>query len=123
MLISSASTFGQIRIAVVCYAPAVVRPKPLLSVTFFHRLQDTMAKLRDGASFGVGQTGGGGGRDMAVLEGLAAAVEVRLLWLDSHRGLTLSSHKLFDGLKETDVWSRPPVTSRSTDVESRTRRL
>lgn len=77
---SSSHLLPQFKIAFVCYAPSATHPSPLLSKLSFAPPQHIVKDLKDDpARLGVGQTGSGGGRGMAVLEGLVAAVEVRAL--------------------------------------------
>ncbi|TCD65559.1 hypothetical protein EIP91_002523, partial [Steccherinum ochraceum] len=65
------------KIAFVCYASSATHPSPLLSKLNFAPPQNIVKDLKDDpARLGVGQTGSGGGRGMAVLEGLVAAVEL-----------------------------------------------
>lgn len=59
------------------YATADTRPTPLLAKRFFVSVQSATKELReDSSKLGIGQTGSGGSRGMAALEGLVAAVEV-----------------------------------------------
>ncbi|EKM57894.1 uncharacterized protein PHACADRAFT_251806, partial [Phanerochaete carnosa HHB-10118-sp] len=62
-------------IALVCYASSSTRPSPLLAKTYFTSLQN-LFKAKDPSTCGAGQTSRGGGRGMAVLEGLVAAIEL-----------------------------------------------
>ncbi|KAI0782306.1 hypothetical protein C8Q75DRAFT_811741 [Abortiporus biennis] len=64
----------QFRIGLVCYS---IHPTPLLSKSFFGLPQAIVKDLKeDPARFGIGQTGSGGSRGMAALEGLVAAIEL-----------------------------------------------
>lgn len=61
----------------VTYAIADTRPTPLLEKRFFVPVQPLTKELREEPSkLGIGQTGSGGSRGMAALEGLVAAIEV-----------------------------------------------
>lgn len=63
--------------ALVCYAPTATQPAPLLSKVCFVQPGLLLKDLHHDAShYGLGRTSGGGGRGMAVLEGLVAALEV-----------------------------------------------
>lgn len=68
--------------AFVTYGLSDTRPTPLLTKRFFVPLQTVHKEIREQASnLGIGQTSSGGGRGMAALEGLVAAVEVGRLVL------------------------------------------
>lgn len=56
-----------------------------------------------GPGSGLGQAGCGGGRGMAVLEGLVAALEVRY-HLVICRVAYLSAYQILDTFKDTQVW-------------------
>jgi hypothetical protein len=63
---------------VVTYGTADSRPTPLIAKRFFAPLAPVTKELRDNpGALGFGQTANGGGRGMAALEGLIAAIEVR----------------------------------------------
>ena len=67
----------QVAFAVVTYATADTYPTPILNKTYFGNPQPIMKALSQTPhEFGMGQTGSGGGRGMAALEGIAAALEV-----------------------------------------------
>lgn len=65
--------------AAVVYAPASTRPKPLLYSAFVSiKPGEALKKMcTDQAELGIGATGSGGARGMAVLDGLVATLEAR----------------------------------------------
>lgn len=68
----------QFRLAIVCYAPASTHPRPLLSTSPWIHPSILIPKLTNSVSeLGLGRTGSGGTRGMAVLEGLICVFEVR----------------------------------------------
>ncbi|KAI0346315.1 hypothetical protein BDW22DRAFT_742100 [Trametopsis cervina] len=84
------------RIGVVCYAPQATQPTPLLSRTFFGSPPVILKDITvEGGPHGLGHTSTGGGKGMAVLEGLVAVLE------------------LFDVLKETTHTKPDSVPFRS----------
>ena len=61
-----------------CFAPQTTLPKPLLSKVCFGIPSALFKDINHNPSqHGLGRTSGGGGRGMAVLEGLVAVLEVR----------------------------------------------
>ena len=101
-----------LRVAVVVYAPASTRPRPILTTTYFGPAVPTVSKLRgDYAKFGIGQTGNGGGRGMAVLEGLVSTLEVSpIVWHVLVAILNMTTRQAFDQLKESEVRSSCRLT-------------
>ena len=68
----------QLSLSVVTYGTADTLPTPILKKIYFGGPQVVMNTLREAPhEYGLGQTGSGGGKGMAALEGLVAALEVR----------------------------------------------
>lgn len=83
------SPLFQLKLAFVCYASSSTQPSPLLSKLHFAPPGSLVKDLKENpAKLGVGQTGSGGERGMAVLEGLVAAVEVWSPFAFLVRGVT-----------------------------------
>ncbi|KAF7789802.1 hypothetical protein EIP86_000748 [Pleurotus ostreatoroseus] len=96
------------RIAIVCYAPASTRPKPLLSATVWIHPGTAIPKLVQHASdFGLGRTGGGGTRGMAVLEGMASVLELFDTLKESESNLSFTSHVVHVAASPPDTAERP----------------